>query len=396
MRSTAVQSLVVSARTDVIGSLWPVRTLLGVMLTNARLIGDSGVRVGWLEIADGRVAASGDGLRDGVDLGGRYVAPGFVDMHVHGGGGAAFTDDPLAVLEFHREHGTTTCLASLVTAPIPELVEQVVALAPLVESGLVAGVHLEGPFLAAARRGAHDPALLRAPDAGSVATLLDTGRGTVRMVTIAPELPGALDAIARIVESGAVAAIGHTDATYDEARAGFAAGATVGTHLFNAMRPLYHREPGVVGALLESDAPCELVLDGVHVHPALAAWVMGVAAGRIALITDAIAAAGVGDGGYVLGGLGVTVRDGVARLTHGGSIAGSTLTQDAALRNAVAAGVLLPDAVAALTAVPARALGLPVGRLDPGSRADLVVLSEDLQVDGVMAAGSWIEQEFLV
>jgi N-acetylglucosamine-6-phosphate deacetylase len=225
-----------------------------------------------------------------------------------------------------------------------------------------------------------------------VATLLDAGRGTVRMITIAPELPGALDAIARIVDSGAVAAIGHTDATYDEARAGLAAGATVGTHLFNAMRPLHHREPGVIGALLESDATCELVVDNVHVHPALVAWVMRVAAGRIALITDAIAAAGVGDGEYLLGGLEVRVDEGVARLTHGGSIAGSTLTQDVALRNAVAAGVPLPDAVAALTAVPARALGLPVGTLEPGSRADLVVLSEGLQVDAVMAGGAWITE----
>ena len=366
------------------------------MLTNARLIGDGEVRVGWLEIEDGQVVASGDGMQDGLDLGGRYVAPGFVDMHVHGGGGAAFTDNPNTVVEFHRRHGTTTCLASLVTASISELVGQVVALAPLVESGLVAGVHLEGPFLAAARRGAHDPDLLRAPDTASVAALLDAGRGTVRMVTIAPELPGALDAIALIVDRGAVAAIGHTDATYDEACAGLAAGATVGTHLFNAMRPLHHREPGVILSLLESDVTCELVVDNVHIHPALAAWVMRVAAGRIALITDAIAAAGVGDGAYLLGGLEVTVNVGVARLTYGGSIAGSTLTQDVALRNAVSAGVPLPDAVAALTVVPARALGLPAGTLEPGRRADLVVLSEGLQVDGVMAGGSWIAQEFLV
>lgn len=361
-------------------------------LSNCRLIGRDGVRAGWIEIEDGRVAASGDGVRDGDDLGGRYVAPGFVDMHVHGGGGAAFTDDPQAAIDFHGRRGTTTCLASLVTAPIPQLVEQVAALAPLVESGVLAGVHLEGPFLAAARCGAHDPNLLRAPDAASVAALLDAGRGTVRMVTIAPELPGAAEAIARIAQRGVVAAIGHTEATYDEARAGLAAGATVGTHLFNAMRPLHHREPGVIGALLDSDATCELVVDNVHVHPALAAWVMHVAPGRIALITDAIAAAGVGDGDYLLGGLDVTVVDGVARLTQGGSIAGSTLTQDVALRNAVAAGVSLPDAVAALTAVPARALGLPAGTLEPGSRADLVVLSERLQVEAVMTGGSWIGQ----
>lgn len=374
-----------------------------VKLINARLISGSQVRAGWLSVADGRVVASGvdapdiadaaDGAADDdrVDLGGRYVTAGFVDMHVHGGGGASFADDPQAVVDFHRRRGTTTCLASLVTAPIPELAAQVAALAGLVESQVVAGVHLEGPFLATARCGAHDPALLRAPDAASVATLLDAGAGAVAMVTLAPELPGALEAIARIVDAGAVAAIGHTDASYEQARAGLAAGATVGTHLFNAMRPLHHREPGVITALLDSDASVELVFDTVHVHPALAAWTMRVAAdGRVALITDAIAAAGVGDGAYLLGALHVTVRDGVARLTDGGSIAGSTLTQDVALRHAVAAGVPLPDAVAALTTTPARALGLPVGTLEPGARADLVVLSDDLRVDAVMIAGAWI------
>jgi N-acetylglucosamine-6-phosphate deacetylase len=364
-----------------------------VILTNARLIGADDVQAGWLEIEDGRVVGSGAGPRAGVDLGGRYLAPGFVDMHVHGGGGAAFSDDPQTAIDFHHRHGTTTCVASLVTALIPELAKQIAELVPLVESGALAGVHLEGPFLAAARCGAHDPALLRPPSPDDVATLLDAGRGAVRMVTIAPELPGAPDAIRQIVDGGAVAAIGHTDATYDEARAGLAAGATIGTHLYNAMRPLHHREPGVITALLDSDVTLELVVDNIHIHPALVSWTFRVAApGRIALITDAIAAAGVGDGEYLLGGLDVTVRDGVARLTHGGSIAGSTLTQDVALRNTVAAGVPLVDAVAALTSVPARALGLEAGTLSLGACADLVVLSSDLEVDGVMRAGNWIVQ----
>jgi N-acetylglucosamine-6-phosphate deacetylase len=364
-----------------------------MILTNAQLIGPSGIQAGWLEIEDGRVVGSGSGERTGLDLGGCYVSPGFVDMHVHGGGGAAFSDDPQAALDFHRRHGTTTCLASLVTEPIPELAKQIAALVPLVESGALAGVHLEGPFLAAARCGAHDPALLRAPAPDDVATLLDAGRGAVRMVTVAPELPGAPDAIRQVVDGGAVAAIGHTDATYDEARAGLAAGATVGTHLYNAMRPLHHREPGVITALLDSDVALELVVDNIHIHPALVSWTCRVAAaGRIALITDAIAAAGVGDGEYLLGALDVTVRDGVARLTRGGSIAGSTLTQDVALRNTVAAGVPLVDAVSALTVVPARALGVEAGTLSLGARADLVVLSPDLEVAGVMRAGDWIVQ----
>jgi N-acetylglucosamine-6-phosphate deacetylase len=363
---------------------------MGVILTNTRLIGIDGTLHGWLEIADGRVVAVGEGPRAGEDLGGRFVAPGFVDVHVHGGGGASFVDDPRTAIEFHRQHGTTTSLASLVTAAIPDMAKQIAALVPFVESGQIAGIHLEGPFLAAARCGAHDPSLLRPPEPHDVATLLDAGQGTVRMVTIAPELPGAADAIGRIVEAGAVAAIGHTDATYDAARAGLDAGASVGTHLFNAMRPLHHREPGVIIALLDSEAALELVVDNVHVHPALVSWVSRAAApGRIALITDAIAAAGAGDGDYLLGGLEVSVRNGVARLTPGGSIAGSTLTQDVALRNAVAAGVPLADAVAALTSTPARALRLAAGTLDVGQRADLVVLTDDLHVDAVMLAGSW-------
>jgi N-acetylglucosamine-6-phosphate deacetylase len=362
-----------------------------VILTNAQLIGPDGITAGWLEVEAGRVVATGAGAAVGVDLGGRYLAPGFVDMHVHGGGGASFVDDPRAAVAFHQRHGTTTCVASLVTAPIPELAAQVSALTPLVADGVIAGVHLEGPFLAAARCGAHDPALLRAPTRSDVATLL--AAGPVRMVTIAPELPGAVEAIRQVVDGGLVAAIGHTDATYDEARAGLAAGATVGTHLYNAMRPLHHREPGVITALLDSDVTLELVVDNVHIHPALVSWTVRVAAaGRIALITDAIAAAGVGDGAYRLGGLDVTVLDGVARLSDRGSIAGSTLTLDVALRNTVAAGVPLVDAVAALTSAPARALGLDAGTLSVGAAADLVVLSPSLDVDGVMVGGSWIVQ----
>ena len=364
-----------------------------MILTNARLISADGIHRGWLEIGDGRVVAAGHGPRSGEDLDGRFIAPGFVDMHVHGGGGASFADDPQTAIEFHRRHGTTTGLASLVTAAIPDMAKQIAALVPFVESGHIAGIHLEGPFLAAARCGAHDHSLLRPPEARDVATLLDAGQGTIRMVTIAPELPRAVDAIRRIVEGGAVAALGHTDATYEAARAGLDAGASVGTHLFNAMRPLHHREPGVITALLDSDVTLELVVDNVHVHPALVSWVCrAAAAGRIAMITDAIAAAGAGDGDYLLGGLEVSVRDGVARLTHGGSIAGSTLTQDVALRNAVAAGVPLVAAVAALTSIPARALGLSSGTLDPGRRADLVVLTDDLHVDAVMLGGSWIAQ----
>ncbi len=204
-----------------------------------------------------------------------------------------------------------------------------------------------------------------------------------------PELPGALAAVESLVAAGVVVAVGHTDATYDETRAALAAGATAGTHLFNAMPPLHHRDPGPVGALLESSAYVELVADGVHVHPSVIslAW----RDGRTALVTDAMAAAGAGDGAYRLGALSVEVRGGEARLPSG-AIAGSTATLDAALRMAVsAAGVPLPEALAAVTSTPAAMLGLrDVGALVPGAWADLVVLSDGLEVERVMRRGAWI------
>ena len=210
------------------------------------------------------------------------------------------------------------------------------------------------------------------------------------MVTLAPELPGALVAIPELVSAGVVVAVGHTDATYDETRAALAAGATAATHLFNAMPPLHHREPGPVAALLESSAYLELVADGVHVHPAVLslAW----RPGRTALVTDAMAAAGAADGEYRLGSLLVVVRDGVARLPSTGVIAASTATLASSLRLAVlAAGVPLPDALAAVTSTPAAMLGLAgVGRLERGAWADLVELSDDLQVDRVMRRGAWV------
>ena len=317
-----------------------------------------------------------------------YIVPGFVDQHCHGGGGFDMASDVKAAARFHLSHGTTSLVASLVTADRPTLLNQVES---LVGESAIAGVHLEGPWLSAHQCGAHDATQLRAPDRGEIAALLDTG--ILSMVTFAPELPGALDAIAQVVESGVVAAIGHTDCDYDTAVAAIAAGATVATHLFNRMPHLGKRRPGPVLALLEhSDVTLELIADGVHVDPHLLRYVIAVAgADRVAAVTDAMAAAGAGDGDYRLGELEVTVRDGVARLADSGALAGSTLTCDAALRNLVAAGVALPDAVTTLTSTPAPAMGLTDrGVLAPGYRADLVVLDEDLSVTRVMRAGHWV------
>ncbi|GGP80413.1 N-acetylglucosamine-6-phosphate deacetylase [Saccharothrix coeruleofusca] len=375
-----------------------------VTLTGGRVVTPEGVLDrGWVAVRDGRITAVGrDSPPEGptTDVGGGWVVPGFVDIHCHGGGGEAFTSaDPERVRKAaaaHLQHGTTTMLASLVSRPVPELADQVSALAELVEDGVVAGIHLEGPFLSAARCGAHDPAILRPPERSAVDALLKAGRGTVRMVTVAPELEHSVDAIARLVDNGVLAAIGHTDATAAQIRPAVDAGASVATHLFNGMRPLHHREPGPIGALLDDDrVTVELICDLVHLHPTtvrLAARHAG--ADRTVLVTDAIAAAGAGDGVYDVGGLEVRVVDGVPTLAGGAALAGSTLTMDAAFRNAVVAcGLDVVEAVRATATRPARLLGLAdrTGELRAGLAADLVVLDADLRPQEVMSKGSWVK-----
>ena len=367
-------------------------------------------RPGWITVEDGLVVAVGTGgapSREAtagvsiIDFGDAVVVPGFVDMHVHGGGGGAFTSaDPTEVeraVTTHRSHGTTAMCASLVSAQPEPLAEQVARLASFVELGDLLGIHLEGPWLAPKRLGAHDPSSLRAPDPHEIRRLLDAARGTIRMVTIAPELPGALDAIALLREHGVVAAVGHTDATYDQTREAIRAGATVGTHLFNAMRPIKHREPGPVVALMEDpNVVVELIADGVHVHQAMLDQVRHwVGPERVALVTDAMAATGMPDGLYQLGTLDVTVADGVARLTGGNTIAGGTCTTDVLFRAAAGHPQQLDDlrlleAVQMTSAVPLRALGLGHQDLSVGTPADLVVLSPDLQVTTVLSQGEWV------
>ncbi|MEZ3159312.1 amidohydrolase family protein [Microbacterium sp. BWT-B31] len=355
----------------------------------------------WVAFDGGAVAARGSGQgwrelapRDAVDAENGCLAPGFVDIHGHGGGGASYDDGADAIRlarATHLAHGTTRAVLSLVTASIDDLVRRVGVVADLAGSDpTILGSHLEGPFLDPAHKGAHTESLLRAPDAASVDRLLEAGRGTIRQVTLAPELPGALEAVRRLVAAGVAVAVGHTDADADAARRAFDAGATIVTHAFNAMRGIHHRAPGpVVAGLRDQRVTLELIADGVHVDLDLIAVAFDAAPGRIALVTDAMAAAGASDGRYRLGGLAVTVHDGVARLVEGGSIAGSTLTQDAALRLVTSAGVPLPSALRALTATPATAVGRPdLGRLDVGSPADAVLLDDALRVRRVWVGGA--------
>ncbi|MVQ42090.1 N-acetylglucosamine-6-phosphate deacetylase [Microbacterium sp. MAH-37] len=371
-----------------------------LLIHSARLVNDGFiVDDAWVLFEDGRVSQLGVGAErpeagtvvDASEAAGpgAILTPGFIDIHGHGGAGATFDDGVAAIRtarDMHRSHGTTRAVVSLVTGSLDALAARVAEIADLRETDAdILGSHLEGPFLDPGHKGAHDPELLREPTAGDVQRLLDAGRGTVRQMTIAPEIPGGLEAVRVVVASGAVAAVGHTDADDDTVRAAFDAGASILTHAFNAMRPIHHRDPGpVLTAAADHRVTLEAIVDNIHLHPHVTKLLFDEAPGRVALITDSMAAAGSVDGEYSLGGLHVTVLDGVARVDSG-SIAGSTLTQDAALRNAVAAGATLSDAVRALTETPAAAIGFgeELGALRPGMLGDAVLLDADLRVVSV-------------
>ncbi|KAA6214582.1 N-acetylglucosamine-6-phosphate deacetylase [Streptomyces albofaciens JCM 4342] len=358
-----------------------------------------GTRITEATGADATAPAAGDQV---VDLTGHLVVPGFVDIHVHGGGGGSFSSaDPeecLTAIRTHRRRGTTSMLASTVTGDLDDLARQAAVLSELTEQGELAGIHFEGPFISPHRCGAHQPELLRDPDPADVRKLVDATRGTAKMMTLAPELPGGLESVRLLADAGVIAAIGHTDSSYDATREAIDAGATVATHLFNAMPPLGHRAPGPIAALLEDERiTVELINDGTHLHPAVLEMAFRDAgADRVAFITDAMGAAGMNDGMYPLGPMTVEVTDGVARISGGptaGSIAGSTLTLDRAFKRAVTIdGLTIGQAVRALSANPARLLGIAdrTGSIEPGKDADLVVLDASYDLVGVVRRGEWV------
>ena len=341
---------------------------------------------GDVEVRDGLVARSG--IRRGNGRRG-IAAPGFVDLQVNGFGGVDFAAADASGYaragEALLETGVTAYLPTFITAPEESLIAALREVPRVSLGPRVLGAHVEGPFLAAARMGTHLLAGRRDPDPELLTRLLDAG--PVRLVTLAPELPGALELIDLLGSHGVAVSCGHTDATAEEAEAAFDRGAVAVTHLFNAMRPFRHRDPGIAGAaLVRDDVVVQLILDGHHVADETALLVWRAAAGRLALVTDAMAGAGQGDGTYRLGDVEVEVRDGSARSSED-VLAGSVLTMDQAVRNLHALGVPLADALGAATAVPARVVGADVGALRRGGPADVVVLDDNLEIVRVLVGG---------
>jgi N-acetylglucosamine-6-phosphate deacetylase len=341
---------------------------------------------GDVELDDGRVV--GIGL---ASPGGRGIAvPGFVDLQVNGFGGVDFLD---ADAEGYRrageallETGVTAYLPTLITTPEQQLLAAMAEVPNGDARPRVLGMHLEGPFLSPNRLGTHEASARRDPDRALLDRLLSAG--PVRLMTLAPELPGAEILIDRLAERGVAVSLGHTDATAAEANAAFDRGARSVTHLFNAMRPFLHRDPGIVGAALaRDDVIVTIILDGIHLAPETAKTAWRAARGRLALVTDAITGAGAADGLYSLGTLDVHVHEGTVRGPDG-VLAGSVLTMIEALRNLLELGVPFEDAVQAATSTPARVLGEPeLGRLDVGLPADLVVLNDRAEIERVLVGG---------
>lgn len=344
------------------------------------------------------------------------ILPGLVDIHDHGGGGASFPDgadreQALVAATEHLRHGTTSMLASLVTADPQTLRERVTLLASLVAEGHLAGIHLEGPFISAARKGAQNPAHIQEGDPDLVAELCELGGGAVATMTLAPETPGADAVIEALAAGGAVPSLGHTDCSAAQMEHGIArslaalagpgarSARPTATHLFNGMRPIHHRDAGPALACIDAAARgemvVELIADGVHLAPETVRYVMDlVGPDNAVLVTDAMAAAGMPDGRYRLGALDVTVADSMATLTEGGAIAGGTAHLLDVVRFSVQdAGIDLVDAVRAATATPARVLGREgsIGTLAAGARADLLLVDADLRARRVLRAGREVQ-----
>ena len=342
---------------------------------------------GDVEVVDGVVTAYG---LEGGGNGGRVAVPGFVDLQVNGFAGvdlmSADAEGYRRAGEALLETGVTAYLPTFISAPEEDVLAALGNVPSARMGARILGVHLEGPFLSPKRLGIHPPSARRDPDPALLERLL--GAGPVKLMTLAPELPGALELIDRLLLGGVAVSCGHSDATAEEATIAFDRGARAVTHLFNAMRPFRHRDPGLAGAALaREDVTIQIILDGVHLARETARVVCQSAPGRVALVTDAVAAAGMGDGTYLLGGFEIEVRDGVVRGADD-VLAGSALTMIEAVRNLADLGIPLEDAIGAATTVPGRVLGDPeLGRIAIGAQADLLVLDDNLEIERVCVGG---------
>ena len=353
---------------------------------------------GWIHLKDGVIIGVGDGnppSHAAHDVVPGWAFPGFVDLHMHGGGGydaSGSLDEVREAVAYHGRFGTTSMMVSLVTAPAEALFESLDTIATAIETRsagepTILGAHLEGPFLAHAQCGAQNSSSFRLPDSDLFREFIAAARGHLRVITLAPELPGAMELIDIATSEGVVVAVGHTDASYEIAFEAFQRGASLVTHLHNGMRPFHHRDPGPALAGLTSGVLCEVINDGIHVHPAIVREVVGHSEQQLALVTDAMAATGNGDGAYRLGGREVVVTGGVARLRENGGLAGSTLTMDAAVRRAAAIGLSMEQLVLASSTNAWRLLGETWrGRIQPGQPADIVLLTDDFVLREVLIA----------
>ncbi|KAF1712134.1 N-acetylglucosamine-6-phosphate deacetylase [Pseudoxanthomonas kalamensis DSM 18571] len=373
-------------------------------LTHAQVLTDDGFQSGLaVLVEDGRIAALVDAADAGAradvvhDLGGAWLLPGFIDAQVNGGGGVLFNNAPdvdalRRIAQAHRRFGTTGLLPTLISDDLGVMQQAIAAVQQAIDEGVpgILGIHLEGPYLAPARKGTHDAGKFRVPDAREV-DIATTLRGGPTLITLAPEqVP--VESIRALVERGAIVAAGHTAGSYEQIRAGLDAGVRGFTHLYNAMSPLQGREPGAVGAALEDrDSWCGIIVDGVHVHPAsLRVALAAKPRGKLFLVTDAMPPVGADDPSYALYGETITAVDGVVR-NAAGALAGSALDMATAVRNSVRLlGLSLDEAARMASTYPAEFLGIADrrGRIAPGLQADLVALDAELQVRATWIAGA--------